>query len=141
MKMIKYLLLFTFIFTLFSCSRQYKLAKIEPGSTSISEAISLLDEPTNKDESLRIEGSMLYIWKDVSLQIDKEKIVQAIHRAPASHEQNLQFWRHEYKDTITELNKLPHHNLWQFDIPKKGINVIYDEKADLVTKVILYEAK
>ena len=143
MKKINLTLIMTFILTFASCSRDFKVARINPGSTYIADAIDILDEPEIRDASFSSKGSMLYIWNDVSLQVDKSEIVTAIHRTPASHEKSLQFWKHQYKELNTQFNKVSNSqsNLWQFNIPEKGINVIYDERADIVTKVILYEIK
>jgi hypothetical protein len=131
----------TFIFTFASCSRQFKISRIQPGSTYIADAIDILEEPDLTDESLAHRGTTLFIWKDISLQVDKEDVIQAIHRTPASHEESLQFWKHEYKESSTQFNKISNDHLWQFNIPGKGINVIYNEKSDIVTKVIYYEVK
>ena len=141
MKNLKLVFILFFIFTLSSCSRQFNLARIQPGKTHIAKAIDILDEPEITDNSLAHKGTTLFIWSDVSLQVDKEKLIQAVHRSPASHEKTLQFWKHEYKNINTEFQKTSSDNLWQFNIPSKGISVIYDEKIDTVTKVIFYEVK
>jgi hypothetical protein len=130
---------FILIFT--SCSRQFKISRVTPGSTTIADAIEILSEPQLTDEFHVSSGTRLFIWKDVSLQVDKENRVQAIHRVPASHEESLQFWKHEYKNLNTHLKQISRSDLWQLDIPSKGLNIIYNEKSDTVTKVILYEVK
>jgi hypothetical protein len=141
MKKLNIVFIMTFIFTFTSCSRQFKVSRIQPGSTYIADAIDLLDEPDVTDNSLAHTGTTLFIWKDISLQVDKEDRVQAVHRSPAAHEKSLQFWKHEYKELNTQFNKISTNELWQFNIPSRGINIIYDEKSDIVTKVILYEVK
>ena len=143
MKKLNLFIIMTLIFTFTSCSRNFKVARINPGTTYIDEAIGILDEPEIRDSSFASKGSTLYIWQDVSLQVNREEIVTAIHRSPANHEKSLQFWKQHYKEINTQFNKVSNgqSNLWQFNIPQKGINVIYDERADIVTKVILYEVK
>lgn len=141
----KRLIIFTtLLITFASCSRQYKIARVVAGDTYIADAIDILDSPTLTDKTYNDKGHTLYIWEDVSLQVNQEEVVTAIHRQPASHEKTLQFWKHQYKSENTQFNKVSssgQSDLWQFNIPAQGINVIYDERIDTVTKVIFYEAK
>jgi hypothetical protein len=70
-------------------------------------------------------------------------LVTAIHRKPANHEVYLQFWKQHYQQEQTSFTQVKsevnaQENLWQLNIPSKGINVIYDENSDRVTRVIYY---
>lgn len=144
MKFSKITLMLILLLSFFSCSRQYKIARVIPGSTYIDQAVLLLDEPViSKNSSLTFDHK-IYIWKDLTLQVNPDNLVTAVHRQPASHEKTLQFWKQYYKDTETDFYKIStdkssQESLWQFTIPNKGMSVIYDENIDQVTKVILYE--
>ena len=136
-------LIFTILLTTFtSCTRQYKVAKIIAGKTFIDEAVDILDEPQMVEKSAVKAGNSLYVWEDVTLQVNTQFVVTAIHKQPIEHETTLQFWKHHYKEIQTTFTKIQSSPsiLWQFNIPSKGINVIYDERVDKVTKVIFYEA-
>jgi len=135
------LLFIILLLSFFGCSRQYHIAKIIPGNTTLEEALNHLDDPQLARTSQFDSSTHYYVWEDVSLQI-KNKVVHSIHRTPASHEKHLQFWKQYYKNQDTRFSQIPStspdERLWQFDIPSKGINVIYDENNDQVTRVIFY---
>ena len=146
MKVLKVALAVTFLFSTLSCSRQFKIARVVPGETYIDRAVSILDEPDIAEKSSLSSNHMVYIWQDVTLQVNNEEIITAVHRKPAAHEESMQFWKQHYQDDQTSFNSiLPKRNsqesLWQFSIPTKGMSVIYNENNDKVVKVILYEAK
>jgi nicotinamidase-related amidase len=146
MKVLKLALAITFLMSFFSCSRQFKIARIQPGQTYTDQAVKLLDEPDVAERSAINPNFQVYIWQDVSLQINNEEIVTAIHRKPNKHEKTLQFWKQHYQDQETNFRRISslersEQLLWQFDIPKEGMSAIYDETIDEVTKVILYEKK
>lgn len=145
MKVLKNALMLTFLLIFFGCSRQFKVARVVPGETFIDQAVHILDEPDVAENSTLARGHRVYIWRDVTLQVDHQDLVTAVHRSPASHEKTLQFWKQYYKDTDTNFKKITssqlQESLWQFDIPSKGMSAIYDENIDQVTKVILYEVK
>lgn len=128
------------IFSLFSCTRQYKIGKIIPGKTDIKTAINYLNTPLESKQSSFDQNSTFYNWKDISL-IVKNDIVNSIHRNPANHEVYLQFWRQHYKEFGSEFKKTNTNSLWQLVIPDKNISIIYDENSDRVTKVIYYADK
>lgn len=124
------------------CSRQYKVAKITPGQTTLDETFSLLDEPLVGDHSNFENGSEIYIWDDVSVQA-RDGIVSAVHRKPAGHEKTLQFWKQHYKDVETKLEPVQTQGakgelLWQLTIPSQGLNVVYNERNDSVIRVTKY---
>jgi len=147
MKNLQYVITFVLLLSISSCSRQYKIAKIVVGTTSIETALNLLDEPDVAEKSSfgQDPSHETFIWSDVSLQV-KKSTVTAIYRTPASHEKTLQFWKQYYKNDQTNFNKVVLNNksqesLWKFNIPSKGINVIYNENIDEVTRVIYYEVQ
>jgi hypothetical protein len=86
MKVLKLALAITFLMSFFSCSRQFKIARIQPGQTYTDQAVKLLDEPDVAERSAINPNFQVYIWQDVSLQINNEEIVTAIHRKPNKHE-------------------------------------------------------
>lgn len=135
------LLFIILLISCFGCSRQYHVAKITPGHTTLEEALDHLNDPQVARTSKFDSSTQYYVWEDVSIQI-KDNIVHSIHRIPASHERYLQFWRQYYQDQQTRFSQIPStspdERLWQFDVPSKGINVIYDENNDQVTRVIFY---
>jgi hypothetical protein len=142
MKLTNYLVIFTFIFTLIGCSRQFKIAKVVPGKTSTLEAIRHLDEPDMFNKSSFNQSEEVLIWKDVVIQT-KDELVTSVHRKPASHESSLQFWRQHYRDQTQVFSKVDSRHvqsdhIWQLDFPRKGVNVIYDETQDKVIKVVHY---
>jgi len=145
MKVLKNAFMLTFLLIFFGCSRQFKVARVIPGQTYIDQAVNILDEPDVAENSTLSRGHRVYIWRDVTLQVDQQELVTAVHRSPASHEKTLQFWKQYYKNTDTTFQKITNsqsqESLWQFDIPTKGMSAIYDENIDQVTKVILYEIK
>lgn len=146
MKVLKVALTLTFLLSFIGCSRQFKIARVIPGQTYVDEALDLLDEPDIAETSSINSSHQVYIWQDVTLQINREEIVSAIHREPANHEKSLQFWRQHYQNENTSFEQVhslsrTQASLWQFNIAHKGITAIYDENIDEVTKVILYEAK
>lgn len=146
MKVLKVALTLTFIFSFLSCSRQFQIARIVPGQTYVDEALDILDEPDIAENSSLNRTHQVYIWNDVTLQINNQEVITAVHRMPASHEKSLQFWRQHYQDQNTNFKRVnspgnTQETLWQFDIAHKGMSAIYDQNIDEVTKVILYEAK
>jgi hypothetical protein len=147
MKMLKLALAVTLLSSFMSCSRQFKIARVVPGQTYIDTALNILDEPDDLAESSSISPShQLYIWPDVTLQVDREEVVTAVHRKPASHEKTLQFWQQHYQENETSLKKIvPKHktqdSIWVFDVPEHGMSAVYNENIDQVTKVILYETR
>jgi hypothetical protein len=146
MKVIKIALAVTFLFSISSCSRQFKIARVVPGETYIDQAVDILDEPDIAEKSSVSPRHMVYIWQDVTLQVDQNEIITAVHRKPANHEGSLQFWKQHYQDNQTSFNNInsqgnSQESLWQFSIPSKGMSVIYNENNDKVVKVILYETK
>lgn len=146
MKVLKVALAVTFLFTIFGCSRQFKIARVVAGQTYIDKAVDILDEPDIAEKSSLSSNHMVYIWRDVTLQVNNEEMITAVHRKPAAHEESLQFWKQHYQDSKTSFSSItPQRNsqesLWQFSIPEKGMSVIYNENNDKVVKVILYETK
>lgn len=146
MKVLRIAFALTFLFTFFGCSRQFKIARVVPGETYIDQAVNILDEPDIAERSSLSSRHAVYIWRDVTLQVDNREIVTAIHRKPAKHEETLQFWKQHYKDFNTSFSSITlkgnsQESLWQFDIPQKSVSVIYNQNNDKVVKVILYEAK
>ncbi len=136
---------FLLLLSISACSRQYKIAKIIPGNTSIQSALTLLDEPEVAEKSSLNSNFETFIWRDVSLHVHNS-IVKTIHREPASHEKTIQFWKQEHKKIHTSFDKVSNQvngqeSLWKFNIPSKGINVIYNENLDQVTRVIYYEVQ
>jgi len=131
MKYFKLFFIITFALTFSSCSREINLSQISPGDTNISEALELLKKPVFKSDSL-------YVWNDISLQIDSNEVVAAIHRSPASHEKSVGFWKRQYKEIKKTSKKVVNAstNLWELTIPSKGINIIFDKKSREVSKVI-----
>jgi hypothetical protein len=131
MKYFKLVFIITFALTFSSCSREINLSQISPGDTNISEAIELLKKPVFKSDSL-------YVWKDISLQIDSNEVVSAIHRSPASHEKSVGFWKNQYKKIEKTSKKVVNasSNLWELNIPSKGINIIFNKKSNEVSKII-----
>ncbi len=134
MKYFKLLFIITFALTFSSCSREINLSRISPGDTKISEAIELLKKPVFKSDKL-------YVWKDISLQIDSNEVVRSIHRSPASHEKSVDFWESQYREIKKESRKVTNAgvNLWELTIPSKGINIIFDKKSHEVSKIIFSE--
>lgn len=124
------------------CSRSFHIAKIVPGKTSAQEVLHRLNEPLILKKSSYDPKTEIFAWDDVSVQV-KNNVVTAVHRSPASHEKYMQFWKHHYQDENTNFkpvqDKGSKESYWQFTIPAKGINVIYDEKTDEVVRVIYYE--
>lgn len=146
MKVLRIAFTLTFLFTFFGCSRQFKIARVVPGDTFIDQAVDILDEPDIAEKSSISPGHTVYIWRDVTLQVNRDEIVTAIHRKPANHEKTMQFWKQHYKDENTKFSSVnsqsnSKESLWQFDIPQRGMTAIYNENIDQVVKVILYEAK
>lgn len=146
MKVLKLAFAITFLLSFISCSRQFQVARVVPGQTYADEALDLLDEPDVAEQSTIKAGNTIYIWRDVTLQINSQEVVTAVHRKPASHEKTLQFWKQQYQNDYTKFTKVKalgqtQESLWQFDIPQKGMSAIYDENIDEVTKVILYETR
>jgi len=131
MKYFKLFFIITFALTFSSCSREINLSQISPGDTNISEALELLKKPVFKSDSL-------YVWNDISLQIDSNEVVAAIHRSPASHEKSVGFWKRQYKEIKKTSKKVVNAstNLWELTIPSKGINIIFNKKSHEVSKVI-----
>ena len=131
MKYFKLIFIITFALTFSSCSREINLSQISPGDTNISEALELLKKPVFKSDSL-------YVWNDISLQIDSNEVVAAIHRSPANHEKSVGFWKRQYKEIKKTSKKVVNAstNLWELTIPSKGINIIFDKKSREVSKVI-----
>ena len=131
MKYFKLFFIITFALTFSSCSREINLSQISPGDTNISEALELLKKPVFKSDSL-------YVWNDISLQIDSNEVVAAIHRSPASHEKSVGFWKRQYKEIKKTSKKVVNAstNLWELTIPSTGINIIFDKKSREVSKVI-----
>lgn len=125
------------LFSIFGRDRQYKIGKIVPGKTNIKSAISLLGTPIESKPSSFDKESTFYKWKEVSLVVSND-IVTSLHRAPASHETYLQFWRQHFKDYSSEFKRVNNDSLWQLTITDKNLSVIYDENSDQVTKVIYY---
>jgi hypothetical protein len=126
-----------------SCSRERKVSRIIPGHTTINEALEWLDEPINVQTSGFATNEEVFIWKDLTIQVDR-KIVKAVHRIPASHEKSLQYWRHEFKNEVSDLKKIDSQKgeeLYQLKFPYKGIDVVYNSKADEVIKVVYYEVE
>ena len=132
--------------SLTGCSRQFQLSQVEPGQTDVFTAVKILGDPEKSDvatEAGNGQSSKLYSWGDITLQA-RNDIIRAIHRSPAEHERSLQFWRQRYKDKASSLKKLDGESntgeeLWQFNIPSKGISIIYDERSDHVLRVVRYE--
>jgi uncharacterized protein (DUF1499 family) len=56
------------IFISFGCTRQYKVAKIVPGTTTLNQALDYLDQPVTSKKSQFDPSSHFYAWDDVSLQ-------------------------------------------------------------------------
>lgn len=137
-----YIILITSL--LVSCSRDYKIAKIIPGKTSMTETLELLDEPIRAKTSTFNEKVEVFIWKDVTVQFQKSRVF-AVHRTPSSIESSLQFWRHRFKNDAETLypvkDVIGAEKLWQMDFKGHGLSVIYNERDDKVVKVIHYEAK
>src|SRR3989338_562978 len=131
------ILLFSLILSA-SCTRERKVAKIIPGHTTISEVLDWLDEPVNVRTSGFDSHEEVFVWDDLTVQVDR-KIVKAIHRIQAGEEKSLQYWRHEFKQEQTNLQKIAFNkdeDIYQLNIPGRGINVVYNAKADQVIKVV-----
>lgn len=146
MKVLKLAFAITFLLSFVGCSRQFQIARVVPGQTYVDEALDLLDEPDLAEQSTINHSHHVYIWRDVTLQINSQEVVTAVHRKPANHEKTLQFWKQHYQNDFTQFKKVnalgqTQESLWQFDIPQKGMSAIYDENLNEVTKVILYETR
>lgn len=146
MKMLKMALAVTFLVSFIGCSRQFKIARVVPGETYVDTAMYILDEPILAETSSINRSHQIYIWEDVTLQVNSREVVTAIHRIPASHEKTLQFWKQHYQEEATSFKKvIPNTKsqdaIWVFDIPHRGMSAVYDENIDQVTKVILYETR
>ncbi|MBY0518319.1 MAG: hypothetical protein K2P81_15520 [Bacteriovoracaceae bacterium] len=113
---------------------------ISPGQTSLHEALQILSDPQHITTLPGGEGTIIYHWEEVSLQVD-HKIVQAVFRPPAKNEKSFLYWRHAYRNSPTNLQKLNGSDQWQLSIPSEGLAVIYDGMANEVTKVVLYETR
>lgn len=146
MKVLKLAFTILFLLSFIGCSRRFQIARVVPGQTYSDEALDLLDEPDIAEQSSINRSYAIYVWQDVTLQINQQDVVTAVHRKPAGHEKTLQFWKQYYQNENTEFKKVrplgqTQESLWQFNIPHRGMTAIYDENIDEVTKVILYEAK
>jgi len=145
MKMLSFTTHILLLLTITSCSRQFKIARVVPGQTHVDTALYILDEPIYAENSSLDSRSQIYIWEDVSVQVQNE-VVKAVHRKPVSHETTLQFWQQYYKSSNKQLSKVMNsyetgEDLWQLDLPEYGLNVIYDERNDKVIRVVKYEIK
>lgn len=124
------------------CSRSFHVGRIKPGKSSIEDAIKRLNEPLVVKKSTFDPETEIFAWEDLTIQA-KNDTVTAVHRKPASHEKYLQFWQQHYKDEQTIFGPINagglKESLWQFNIPHRGINVIYNENNDEVVRVIYYE--
>lgn len=146
MKVLKLALATTFLLSFIGCSRQFQIARVVPGQTYADEALDLLDEPDVAEQSSISRSHQVYVWQDVTLQINNQEVVTAVHRKPANHEKTLQFWKQYYQNENTNFKRVQslgktQESLWQFDIPHRGMSAVYDENIDEVTKVILYETR
>ena len=144
MKVLKLAFAVVFLISFTCCSRQFKVARIKPGLTYIDEALNILSDPDLAENSTINTTHQVYVWSDVTLQVDNQEIVTAVHRKPASHEKTLQFWKHFYQNDNTSFQKMKsrhktQESLWVFDVPHRGMSAVYDENIDEVTTVILYE--
>ena len=146
MKVLKLAFAITFLLSFIGCSRQFQIARVVPGHTYVDEALNLLDEPDIAEQSTISRSHAVYVWRDVTLQINSQEVVTAVHRKPASHEKTLQFWKQYYQNENTDFKRVQslsksQESLWLFDIPHRGMSAVYDENIDEVTKVILYETR
>lgn len=135
------LLFIPLLLTIAACSRQYKVSSITPGKTTVDQALKILNEPISvKKSSINEEMGLIYKWEDVSLQV-KDKVVKAIHRGPATHEKDLQFWRQKYQGVESKLTQLqsPGEGLLRMNIPSAGLNILYNQRNDQVVTVTEYE--
>lgn len=112
---------------------------IRPGSTSLHEALKILEDPQRVIDSDNQPGAQIFHWEEYSIQIEG-KMVTAIFRNPGTNETSLLYWRHAFRQEPTQLKKIKETTNWQFTVPEKGLAVIYDEELDQVTKVVRYEA-
>ncbi len=112
---------------------------IRPGTTSLQEALLILEDPNRVINNATQPGTQIFHWEEFSLQIE-HKIVQAIFRNPTANETSFLYWRHAYRQTPTQLKKIKDTSHWQLTVPQAGLAVIYDEEIDQVTKVVRYEA-
>jgi hypothetical protein len=122
-----------------SCQQEIKdLKEIHPGSTSLNEALQILEGPGNITRFPTHSDTQIFHWEEFSLQVN-DKLVTAIVRNPTADEKSFLYWRHAYRHAPTKLQKLEASPLYQFLIPQEGLEVIYDEELDEVTKVVRYE--
>lgn len=112
---------------------------IRPGSTSLQEALKILEDPERVTNVETQPGTQIFHWEEYSLQVE-QKVVSAVFREPTANETSFLYWRHAYRQTPSELKKIKESSIWQFTVPQAGIAVIYDEELDQVTKVVRYEA-
>lgn len=115
------------------------LKDIRPGSTSLNEALQILENPVRVTTVHDRPSAQIYHWEEYALQTE-HKLVTAIFRPPQGEERSFLYWRHAYRSSPHDLKKLPDQNVWQLTVPSEGLAVIYDEDIDEVTKVIRYEA-
>ncbi len=135
----KYLILFTLSFVV-SCQREIKgLRDIHPGSTSMHEALQILEDPKHITRLQSEKETQIFHWQEFDLQIE-DKLVQAIVRKPNTIEKDFLYWRHSYRQTPTKLQKINDSDSYQLLIPSEGLAIIYDGQIDEVTKVVRYEA-
>ena len=143
MKTSKILISSILLLHLIGCSRQFHVAKLIPGRSSIDDAIDRLGEPT--EASIDNPSYQKLLWRDITVQA-REDIITVVQRKPASYEEKLQFWRQHYKGSPQSFSKVENtaqagEHLWQLNLPNEHINIIYDESRDLVTKVMYYDVR
>ncbi len=123
-----------------SCQKEITgLREIKPGSTSMHEALQILEDPNHITRLNSEKETQIFHWQEFDLQIE-DKIVQAIVRKPNSLEKDFLYWRHSYRETPTKLQKINDDESYQLLIPSEGLAIIYDGQIDEVTKVVRYEA-
>ena len=98
-----------------------------------------LGRPTSFDDSA---GRQTVRWNDVTIQA-RDEVIEVVQRAPAHYETSLQFWRQHYKSSPQRFEKVQAgvsfgEHLWQLNLPKEKINIVYDETKDKVIKVMYY---
>lgn len=111
------------------------------GQTTRSDLVAVKGEPL-KEEVIPVEGGKVMIYDNNEKYQLKNDVVVNSYKDPSKEQSLLIFWKHEFKECLTTLKKLPEAPMahtppeWELSCPEQGVGVVYLEGSDIISRVV-----
>jgi hypothetical protein len=116
------------------------------GKTTRADVVSLKGEPI-KEEAIPVDDGKVMVYdNDEKYQLKGDVVVNSF-KNPTKEQSLLLFWKHEFKDCVTNLKKLSQdintHTPPEMELscPAQGLSVIYTDGSSVVSRVVENEKK